>query len=32
VLVLDEPTSVLDVLASRFLREFVRGERDAARR
>jgi sodium transport system ATP-binding protein len=28
VLVLDEPTVGLDVLASRFLREFVRGERD----
>src|SRR4029079_5377631 len=28
VLVLDEPTAGLDVLASRFLRDFVRGERD----
>jgi sodium transport system ATP-binding protein len=28
VLILDEPTVGLDVLASRFLREFVRGERD----
>jgi sodium transport system ATP-binding protein len=28
VLVLDEPTVGLDVLASRFLRDFVRGERD----
>jgi sodium transport system ATP-binding protein len=28
VLVLDEPTAGLDVLASRFLREFVRAERD----
>src|SRR6185312_9862219 len=28
VLVLDEPTAGLDVLASRFLRAFVRGERD----
>src|SRR5204863_8388245 len=28
VLVLDEPTVGLDVLASRFLREFVRGEQD----
>jgi sodium transport system ATP-binding protein len=28
VLILDEPTVGLDVLASRFLRDFVRGERD----
>ena len=28
VLILDEPTAGLDVLASRFLREFVRAERD----
>jgi len=28
VLVLDEPTGGLDVLASRFLRDFVRGERE----
>ena len=28
VLVLDEPTAGLDVLASRFLRDFVRAERD----
>jgi sodium transport system ATP-binding protein len=28
VLILDEPTAGLDVLASRFLRDFVRGERD----
>ena len=28
VLVLDEPTAGLDVLASRFLRAFVRAERD----
>jgi sodium transport system ATP-binding protein len=28
VLILDEPTAGLDVLASRFLRDFVRAERD----
>jgi sodium transport system ATP-binding protein len=28
VLILDEPTVGLDVLASRFLRDFVRAERD----
>jgi ABC-type multidrug transport system ATPase subunit len=28
VLILDEPTAGLDVLASRFLRDFVRRERD----
>jgi sodium transport system ATP-binding protein len=31
VLILDEPTAGLDVLASRFLRDFMRSERDSGR-